>query len=177
MSYHVGRNHQPLGQFTEAQIRDGLATGTFLTSDVVWRDGMTDWKPLDQVFGFAAAQSLSSPMMASAPLAAPMPSLLPGGHGGVGVMPAPVTAIVSLVLGIAALATFSMCLVGGVLAVPGAICGHMALSRIRRSGGSMDGRGMAIAGLVISYATMAIGLLFLLFIGGIIAIAAASEAK
>jgi hypothetical protein len=92
-------------------------------------------------------------------------------------MPAPVTAIVSLVLGIAALATFSMCLVGGVLAVPGAICGHMALSRIRRSGGRMDGRGMAIAGLVISYATMAIGLLFLLFIGGIIAIAAASEAK
>ena len=35
--------------------------------------------------------------------------------------------------------------------IPGIICGHMGLSRINRSGGALDGRGLAVAGLVTSY--------------------------
>jgi len=35
--------------------------------------------------------------------------------------------------------------------IPGVICGHTALSRIRKSGGRLGGEGLAIAGLVTGY--------------------------
>lgn len=176
MQYHVGRNSQPLGQFTEAEIREGLERGTFFASDLTWREGMTEWKPLDQVFGFAAAQSLSAPMTALGPAASgSVPPVMQQGNVGVGVMPTPGTAIASLVLGIIALLTIFMCFVGGVLAIPGAICGHMALGQIKRSGGQLQGRGMALAGVVTSYATIAIGLILVLFFGLIFGLAAAGQ--
>jgi hypothetical protein len=52
----------------------------------------------------------------------------------------------SLVLGI-------LSLVGCTLfaAVPGVICGHKALGKIKRSNGALEGKGMAIAGLVTGY--------------------------
>lgn len=57
-------------------------------------------------------------------------------------------AIWSLVLGIASLALpcFAIFTV-----IPGIICGHMGLSRINKSGGSLTGNGLAIAGLITSY--------------------------
>jgi hypothetical protein len=77
--------------------------------------------------------------------------------------PAPRTnglAIASLVLGVIALpGSFGCCCFGleFVPAVLAAIFGHVALSQIKRSQGQMDGRGMAIAGLVCGYAALAIG--------------------
>ena len=35
--------------------------------------------------------------------------------------------------------------------LPGIICGHLALSRIKQSGGRLDGNGFAVAGLVTGY--------------------------
>src|SRR5579859_3361553 len=55
-------------------------------------------------------------------------------------------AIWSLVLGILSLACFSI-----FSAIPGVICGHKALSKIKQSGGALTGQGMAIAGLVTGY--------------------------
>jgi hypothetical protein len=55
-------------------------------------------------------------------------------------------AIWSLVLGILSLVCFSI-----FTAIPGVICGHKALSRIKLSGGGLGGRGLAIAGLVTGY--------------------------
>jgi hypothetical protein len=62
----------------------------------------------------------------------------------------------SLVLGI-----LSLCCCGFLTAIPGVICGHMALSRIRRSGGSLGGQGLAIAGLVTGYVGMVLVTLIL----------------
>lgn len=178
MTYHVGRNNQPLGQFTEAEIREGLERGTFFTNDLTWGQGMAEWKPLDQVFGFAAAYTLSTPLTAIGPTAMgsipPPVTVHPPGHFGIGVMPAPGTAMASVVLGAVALVSFFLCFVGGLLAVPGVICGHMALTRIRRSGDLMQGRGMAIAGLVMSYLTIAIGVGLILIFGLVFGAAAAS---
>ena len=67
-------------------------------------------------------------------------------------------AIVSLVLGILAL----VCL-GPLAGLPGVICGHMALGRIKLSG--QGGRGMAIAGLVMGYIGIVVGIIFLLMGG------------
>ncbi|HTY87262.1 MAG TPA: DUF4190 domain-containing protein [Candidatus Acidoferrum sp.] len=55
-------------------------------------------------------------------------------------------AIWSLVLGILSLTCFSI-----LSAIPGVICGHKALSRINHSGGTLEGRGLAIAGLIMGY--------------------------
>ncbi len=55
-------------------------------------------------------------------------------------------AIWSLVLGILSLACFTI-----FAAIPGVICGHKALSKIKRSSGALTGQGLAIAGLVTGY--------------------------
>jgi hypothetical protein len=51
---------------------------------------------------------------------------------------------------ICAIATWTV--VPGIGAIAGVICGHVALGEIKRSEGRYEGRGMAIAGLIISYA-------------------------
>lgn len=56
------------------------------------------------------------------------------------------TAIASLVLGILGIT----CL-GPLGAIPAAICGHVALSQIKRSSGTLQGEGLAIAGLALGY--------------------------
>jgi hypothetical protein len=55
-------------------------------------------------------------------------------------------AIWSLVLGILSLTCFSI-----FSAIPGVICGHQALSKIKQSSGTLTGQGLAIAGLVTGY--------------------------
>ncbi len=65
-------------------------------------------------------------------------------------------AIWSLVLGIFGIVCFSI-----FAAIPGVICGHTALSRIKRSGGTLSGQGMAIAGLVIGYLGIAWAIVFI----------------
>ena len=62
-------------------------------------------------------------------------------------------AIWSLVLGILSLTCFSI-----FSAIPGVICGHKALSRIKGSGGTMSGQGLAIGGLVTGYIGMAMAI-------------------
>ena len=43
--------------------------------------------------------------------------------------------------------------------IPAVICGHMALNQITQSGGVQQGRGLAIAGLVLGYIGIALGVL------------------
>jgi Domain of unknown function (DUF4190) len=44
-------------------------------------------------------------------------------------------------------------------AIPAVICGHIARSKIRKSGGAVGGMGIATAGLIVGYIGVAIGLL------------------
>lgn len=55
-------------------------------------------------------------------------------------------AIASLILSIASY--LGLAVVGGIL---GAIFGHIALNEINKSGGRIQGRGMAMAGLILGY--------------------------
>jgi competence protein ComGC len=64
-------------------------------------------------------------------------------------------AIWSLVLGILSLLCFTI-----FTAIPGVICGHKALSKIKRANGAVTGQGLAIAGLVTGY----LGIAYALFI-------------
>jgi hypothetical protein len=74
-------------------------------------------------------------------------------------------AILALVLSCVGLATC------GVTAIVGVIFGHIAMGRIKR--GEEDGRGMALAGVIIGYVVIAGWLLYLAII--IIAIIAAAN--
>jgi hypothetical protein len=66
-------------------------------------------------------------------------------------------AVVSLVTGILGICT------GGITSIIAVVCGHLALGQIKRSGGVMRGHGMAIAGLVLGYAMIALFVFALIF--------------
>ena len=82
-----------------------------------------------------------------------------------------VLAVVSLVFGI--LGWTLLPFLGGIVAL---ICGHLARGEIRRTPDQLEGDGMAVAGLVLGYASLVLGLLFLLaiflFFGGLVWFAA-----
>lgn len=65
-------------------------------------------------------------------------------------------AVWSLVLGILSLMCFSI-----FAAIPGVICGHKAIGGIEKSGGTLSGRGLAIAGLVTGYIGIAMAVFFI----------------
>ncbi len=79
-------------------------------------------------------------------------------------------AIVSLVFGI--LAWVLIPIIGAIVAI---ITGHMARGEIRRSGGTLGGDGMAVAGLVLGYISLLLGLaalFFVIFVIGLVGVAA-----
>jgi len=46
---HIARDHKPFGTVTEEELRDGIFSGKFVATDLVWREGMTEWKPLGEM--------------------------------------------------------------------------------------------------------------------------------
>ncbi len=55
------------------------------------------------------------------------------------------TAIASLVLGILGMIFGPLC------SIPAVVCGHIAKSKIKRTGEQLDGGGLALAGLILGY--------------------------
>ena len=60
-------------------------------------------------------------------------------------------AIASMICGIV---SFFVWIIGSLAAI---ICGHIALSKIKKSGSQLQGKGMALAGVICGYLTLAIG--------------------
>jgi hypothetical protein len=58
---HVNRGATSLGAFPEEEVREGLRTGRFASSDLGWREGMPAWKPLSQFSEFATAAPTAPP--------------------------------------------------------------------------------------------------------------------
>ncbi|HTD29125.1 MAG TPA: DUF4190 domain-containing protein [Xanthomonadaceae bacterium] len=81
------------------------------------------------------------------------------------------TATISLVFGI--LSWFCLPFIGAVIAI---VSGHMARAEIRRAPGGMEGDGLAVGGLVLGYAHLAVIMLvivvFFMFFGGVAFLAA-----
>lgn len=64
-------------------------------------------------------------------------------------------AIASLVLGICGF------ILGCLTGLPAVICGHLALGKIKKAGGELEGKGFAIAGLVLGYVMTFFGVVIL----------------
>lgn len=93
------------------------------------------------------------------PSAPPAPPVVPAAHYGAGYAVAPARpasglAITSLVCGIAGAALF-WALIPMLASIVAVITGHMALGQTKRDS-RLGGRGMALAGLILGYAVVAV---------------------
>ncbi len=131
-SYLLLIDNQQAGPYTVQQIGDMRAAGTVNAATLCWKQGTTDWVPLGNIGALGAA--IPPPI----PGASTMASLTKSKTSGL--------AIWSLTLGILAYFCFSI-----FASIPAVICGHLALSKIKKSSGTLTGGGLAIAGLVLGY--------------------------
>lgn len=140
MQIYVQHNGQQLGPFTETELKALLAAGTVVPSDYIWWQGQANWIPLSQ-------SQFALPGTSGMPLA-------PGTHVTLQVAPTSQLAIWSLVLSCLSL------LCGILSSIPAIILGHLSLSEIKKNP-SMQGRGMALAGLIIGYIMTALMLIWI----------------
>jgi|694.fasta_scaffold90399_4 hypothetical protein len=152
MQIHVGRNNQQLGTFTAPQILDGLASGQFLPTDLAWHEGLGDWQPLSRLEALSATPEVP---VISAPPPVPQPIFKAQGP----VTPVRVSSASSSLPGWSLGLGIASFLCGLFAGLPAVICGHKALGKIKRGESSEGGRGMAIAGLIMGYLSIAMTVL------------------
>ena len=68
MSTYILINNEQTGPYTDADIRNGLASGVFSYEHYAWREGMPEWQPLSAFFPAPP----SPPRIPSIPAAAPV---------------------------------------------------------------------------------------------------------
>jgi hypothetical protein len=149
MQINIGRNGQQLGTFNEEEVREGLQSGKFLPTDLGWHEGQADWQPLSSlaVIG-AVALPMSSP---------PAPGMAPQVMHPMGAAPRNSNlALASMICGIAAIPLDFCCYLGVPCGIAAIICGHMAISEIKKSPTPIEGAGMAKTGLICGYVALAL---------------------
>ncbi len=74
--WYYSQNNQQLGPVPEEQIKSMLRAASLSSSSLVWKEGMTDWKPVTEIPELAIAINASTPSAytppASNPYASPM---------------------------------------------------------------------------------------------------------
>jgi hypothetical protein len=157
--WYYSEDNQQRGPVADNALRALRAAGTVTDDTLVWRDGMTEWKPYREMMAGAAPV----PATPQTPALPPLPAAaLQGTRAGAPAIAPPTAgeATASLVLGILSLACF-----GFLTAIPGVICGHLAIKKINASNGALGGKGLATAGLVTGYVGIVISVLVILFYG------------
>lgn len=76
-TFHINRGGTNLGTFSEEDVRAGLRSGSFLSTDLGWREGMAAWLPLAQCPEFAQ-ETASGATPSSPPRFAPGSTISPG---------------------------------------------------------------------------------------------------
>lgn len=148
MQIYLGRGVRREGPFSLEEVQARLAEGLTRPGDLAWFEGAPNWMPVRQVPGLEAARPMFQPqpaLLPVQPLVGSGKSVRTGRQSG---PPLERYAITSLVLGV--LGFF----VPIILSIPGAIFGHLGLGRIQRSKGTVGGRGLALAGVIVSYVGM-----------------------
>jgi hypothetical protein len=144
----IGADGKEYGPISAEVLRQWLAEGRADRQTKVLPEGATEWKTVADLPEFATA-----PPSAVAPPATPGP---------ISLSPVPRNnsyAVAGLTLGILSL-TFGLCCCYGLpFSVPGIICSSIALNQIKRDPSIQQGKGMAIAGLVLSIVSIATGVL------------------
>jgi hypothetical protein len=165
MEWYYAKNNRQEGPVSGATLKSMIVSGEIASADLVWREGMTDWRPAAEINDFESAGVVEPAGIVAPPGGSQIPQALPPGVPGGQVPPAAPpnnsSAIVSMICGIVGL--FAPCLCGFPVfaSIVAIIMGHVARGEIRKAGGMQGGDGMALAGLILGY--VGIGL----FVGGI----------
>jgi hypothetical protein len=178
MQIHIARDGKQLGPFSLEEINRQVAAGTLSLSDNAWYEGAAGWVPLSAVPGVTGAPASSSASIppATSPSVTAVPPVADGAVAPTTIVVAAPTeplAIWSFVLSLVGLLGF--CCGGPVLGIAAVICGHLGLSKINANP-ALQGRGLAMAGLIIGYLAVLSWALYLIFFGGLAALSGMLEA-
>jgi hypothetical protein len=173
MQIHLARNGQAMGPFPLEEVNRQLAAGTLTGTDLAWYDGAAGWAPLSSVPGVTVPGTSGATPPAPgtpAPSAAPAtlsPAATVAAPPAFPVTPAAPTeplAIWSFVLSLVGLFGFLCC--GPLFSGAAVVCGHLALPKFRARP-DLQGRGLAVAGLVIGYVLVGLWVFWILVGGGL----------
>jgi len=127
-----GADGKEYGPVSADTLRDWVNQGRANGQTLVLAEGSPEWKPLSSISEFTALFATTTPGTINAPIGTPA-----------GPVKTSAMAIWSLVLGIVGF----LC---GLTAIAGLILGILSLRDIKASNGRLTGRGMALAGIIIS---------------------------
>jgi hypothetical protein len=144
--YAVGGAQQ--GPVDLSVLQQYVASGSIQPSDVVFREGMTDWIPVQSVPELAMMTRATSPPSGAGPTSGPAP--------GVGAAGAPPESNGMAIAG------FVCSLLGCLTCLP-ALLG-LIFSLVALSGKNQANRGLAIAGAIISGIWLVLWVLYVIFI-------------
>jgi hypothetical protein len=165
MSWHYSPDGKEHREVPDAEFHSLVREGTIRPDTLVWREGMTGWKPAGSV-----APELFSTQLSTAPPPVPPDASLsvPSSSGqwshppGM-MLPIDSGATLSLICGISGVVAgasgFCCCFgsaIGAVFGLTAVIYGHSSLSRISAFPDQVRGRECAIAGLVTGYLSLAL---------------------
>ncbi len=147
----MGADGREYGPVTADQVRQWISEGRANAQTRVRTEGAADWKLLNEFPEFAS-QTAVEPASGIAP--APFPVAPSSRNNSM--------ATAGMVLGILSL-TLACCCYGLPFNVAGIICSSIALSQLKKDPVNHQGRGMAIAGLVLSILSIVVAGLLLAF--------------
>ena len=146
----IGADGREYGPITAEQLREWIAEGRANALTRAKAEGLDEWKPLTEYVEFAPLLARIPP-----PLTAPAP---------ISITPTPRTnpmATASMVMGILSITCGMCCCYGLPFNLLGIIFALAALAQIRNDPHSQQGRGLAIAGLVLSLLSLLLAALLL----------------
>ena len=170
MDWFYAKNNERKGPVSASQLRSMVVSGEVAGSDLVGCEGMGNWISASEIQDFDSPPAGAAGAGAGPPQGHHSPQVVPPGAQAdssadipyprpVGSKPpANGKAIASLVCGCVGVTCCGI-LIPSILAV---IFGHIAKGEIRASGGQQGGDGMALAGLILGYIGLALGIVYLL---------------
>lgn len=148
----IGADGREYGPITADQLREWIAEGRANAQTRAQAEGAAQWKPLTEYLEFAPALGRTPPLW-------PAP-------GPISITPTPRTnslAMLGMVMGILAMTCGMCCCYGLPFNVLGIVFSLVALAQIRNEPRLQEGRGLAIAGLVLSLLSLVLSFLFFVF--------------
>ena len=181
--WYYARDGQQAGPLQLPELQALAAQGQLGGSDLVWTEGMPQWQPASQMPGVfpapAAAEASPASFSPQAPQAAVAPYAYAQPASGIAYQTpyyAPPSRHSSLALTSMILSLVSLAVGGPFLALPGAICGYIALKGMKQTG-DFRNKGFAQTGLWVGVGVTALFVCIILLVVILFSIGAAAAAS
>jgi hypothetical protein len=159
---------QQAGPVDQATLQQMIGSGQVQPGDLVWRDGMASWQPASTVPELSAhgiagqAAPHASAMGYQQPAAYPQPGYSAQPLGYHGSTPGLGPSSKGMAIGSLVCSCIALLCVGFITGPVGVILGFVALNSMKKNN-NPEGRGLAIAGVIVGICTTILGVLGLIF--------------